>query len=311
MDQIYIGVDVAKSWLDIHHPTKGARRIENSPGDVQSFARAAAREGAWVIFEASGGYDRVLRDGLEAARTSFSRVNPRQARDFARAMGVIGKTDRVDARMLAIFGQRLQPPQTPPISPTRQVLLAQVTRRRQLVEMRKQEITRLQQTTDRDSRSDIKSLILLLERRIEKVETRIAEIIRSSPELAETDRRLQSVPGCWHDRRCHHHGRAAGNRHNRSPENCGSRRPCAIAQDSGQRNGRRVIGGGRATVRTVLYLAALHASRHSTMFKAFRQKLQASGKPVKAALTATARKLLCVLNSMVADGTYFQEVQPT
>lgn len=311
MDQIYIGVDVAKSWLDIYHPTQGARRIENTLGEVRSVARTAAREGAWVIFEASGGHDRVLRDGLEAAWASFSRVNPRRARDFARAMGVIGKTDCVDARMLATFGQRVQPPQTPPVSPTQQVLLAQITRRRQLVEMRKQEITRLQQTTNRDSRSDIKSLILLLERRIERIETRIAEIIRSSPELAETDRRLQSVPGVGTI--------VAATIMAELPEiGTTDRRKIAalaglapIARDSGQRNGRRVIGGGRATVRTVLYLAALHASRHSTMFRAFRQKLQASGKPVKGALTATAKKLLCVLNSMVADETYFREILPT
>jgi len=311
MDQIYIGVDVAKAWLDIYHPARGAKRIENTPAGVRSFARAAARAGVWVIFEASGGYDRVLRDGLEAAQASFSRVNPRQARDFARAMGVIGKTDRLDARMLAPFGQRLQPPQTPPGSPTRQVLLAQITRRRQLVEMRKQEVTRCQQTTDCDSRSDIKSLILLLERWIEKVETRIAEIIRSSPELAETDRRLQSVPGVGTI--------VAATLMAELPEigTTDSRKIAAlaglapIARDSGQRNERRVIGGGRATVRTALYLAALHASRHSAMFRAFRQKLQEAGKPVKAALTATARKLRSVLNSVVADGTCFREVQPT
>lgn len=195
MDQIYIGVDVAKSWLDIYHPSRGAKRIENTPASVRSLARAAAREGSWVIFEVSGGNDRALRDGLEAAQASFSRVNPRQARDFARAMGVIGKTDRVDAWMLATFGKKLQPPQTPPVSPTRQALLAQITRCRQLVEMRKQEATRLQQTTDCVSRSDIESLILILDRRIEKVEIKIAEIIRSAPELADTDRRLQSVPG--------------------------------------------------------------------------------------------------------------------
>ncbi len=213
--------------------------------------------------------------------------------------------------MLATFGQRLQPPQTPPGSPTRQALLAQITRRRQLVEMRKQEVTRLQQTTDCDSRSDIKSLILLLDRRIEKVETRIAEIILSSPELAETDRRLQSVPGVGTV--------VAATLMAELPEiGTTDRRKIAalaglspIARDSGQRNGRRGIGGGRATVRTALYLAALHASRHSSMFRAFRQKLQEAGKPVKAAWTATARKLLSVLNSMVADGTYFREVQPT
>ncbi len=311
IDQIYIGVDVAKAWLDTYHPARGAKRIENTPAGVRSFAQAAAREGVWVIFEASGGYDRVLRDGLEAAQAGFSRVNPRQARDFARAMGVIGKTDRVDARMLATFGERLQPPQTPPGSPTRQALLAQIIRRRQLVEMRKQEVTRLQQTTDCEARSDIRSLILLLERRIEKVEARIAEIIQSSPELAETDRRLQSVPGVGMI--------VAATLLAELPEigTTDRRRIAAlaglapIARDSGQRNGKRVIGGGRATVRTALYLAALHASRHSATFREFRKKLQDAGKPVKAALTATARKLLRVLNSMIADGTCFRETQPT
>lgn len=310
MDQIYIGVDVAKAWLDIYHPARGAKRIENTPSGVRAFARAVAREGGWVIFEASGGYDRVLRDGLEGAHASFSRVNPRQARDFARAMGVIGKTDRVDARLLAMFGQRLQPPQTPPGSQTRQALLAQITRRRQLVEMRKQEVTRLQQTTDHEARSDIKGLILLLERRIEKVETRIAEIIQASPELAETNRQLQSVPGVGTI--------VAATLMAELPEiGTTDRRKIAalaglapIARDSGQRNGKRVIGGGRPAVRTVLYLAALHASRHSARFLAFRQKLQDAGKPVKAALTATARKLLSVLNSMIADGTCFREMQP-
>lgn len=195
LTQIYIGVDVAKDWLDIYHPKHGARRIENIPSIIRSFARSVVWEGAWVIFEASGGYDRALREGLEAASGSFSRVNPRQARDFARAMGVIGKTDRVDARMLSIFGEKLQPVQTPPVSAVRQALLAQVTRRRQLVEMRKQEATRLQQTTDRDARSDIRGLILLLDRRIEKAAARIAEIVSSTPELHAIDRKLQSVPG--------------------------------------------------------------------------------------------------------------------
>jgi transposase len=131
-------------------------------------------------------------------------------------------------------GERNAKPEFIP-SPTRQALLAQITQRRQLVEMRKQGVTRLQQTTDCASRSDIKSLILLLERLIEKVETRIAALAGLAP----------------------------------------------IAPDSGQRNGRRVIGGGRATVRTALYLAALHAARHSMMFRAFQQKLQEAGKPVK------------------------------
>ncbi|WP_157764621.1 transposase [Rhodobacter sp. CZR27] len=154
-------------------------------------------------------------------------------------------------------------------------------------------------------------MILLLERRIEKVETRIAEIIQSSPELAETDRPLQSVPGVGTI--------VAATLLAELPEigTTDRRRIAAlaglapIARDSGQRNGKRVIGGGRATVRTALYLAALHASRHSATFKAFRKKLQDAGKPVKTALTATARKLLSELNSMILGGTCFRETQPT
>lgn len=147
--------------------------------------------------------------------------------------------------------------------------------------MRKQEATRLQQTTDGDARSDIKGLILLLERRIEKVETRIAQIIRSSPEFAKTDRRLQSVPGVGTI--------VAATLLAELPEiGTTDRRKIAalaglapIARESGQRNGKRVIGSGRPAVRTALYLAALHASRHSATFRAFRQNCRKRESPPK------------------------------
>jgi transposase len=138
MQQTFIGVDVAKSWLDIHHPKQRSLRIDNTPKAARAFAGACVKEGAWVIFEASGGYDRVLREALETAEVLFSRVNPRQARDFARAMGVIGKTDRVDARMLVELGIRLNPPRTEPLAQARKALQAQTVRRRQLVDLRKQ-----------------------------------------------------------------------------------------------------------------------------------------------------------------------------
>lgn len=176
--------------------------------------------------------------------------------------------------------------------------------------MRKQEATRLQQTTDREARADIKGLVPLLHRRIEKAETRTAQIIQSWPYLAEADRVLQSVPGVGMV--------VTATLIAELPESgTTDRRKIAalvglapIAPDSGPRMGRRVIGGGRATVRTALYLAALHASRLSTTFKAFRQKLQGAGKAVTAALTATARKLLIALSSMIADESYFRDVKP-
>jgi transposase len=307
MQDIFIGVDVAKDWLDIHDPVGGPRRIENTPRSVRAFAQRSARQGAWIIFEASGGYDRLLREALEAFDVRFSRVNPRQARDFARAMGVIGKTDRVDARLLSEFGVRLRPARTLPLAPARRALQAQATRRRQLVEMRKQEATRLQQTADAEARADIRSLVAVLDRRIAKLETRMTEIIAQDLELTEADRRLQTVPGIGPV--------VAATLIAELPElgQLDRRRIAAlaglapIARDSGKRIGRRTIGGGRPVVRTMLYIAALHASRRSVVFKAFRNRLEVAGKPVKAAITATARKLLSVLNAMLAKGADYRD----
>ena len=302
-DQIFVGVDVAKDWLDIHHASRGATRINNSHAAVRSFAARCAKEGAWVVFEASGGYDHQLRDALESAQVRFSRINPRQARDFARAMGVIGKTDRVDARMLAELGARLTPAPTQPLPPERRALQAQATRRRQLVEMRKQEATRLQQTAAPVARADIRGVIAMLDRRIAKIEARMTDLVTADPELAAIERRLRTAPGVGPI--------VAATLIAELPE-LGQidRRSIAalaglapIARDSGRRSGPRSIGGGRPIVRTILYLAALQASRRSPQFIHFRERLQAAGKSVKTAIIATARKLVVVLNAMLASGT--------
>ena len=311
MEEVFVGVDVAKDWLDVHHPERGPRRIENAPAALRVFAAACAREGAWIVFEASGGYDHLLRVALEAADVRFSRVNPRQARDFARAMGVIGKTDRVDARMLSELGARLRPAPTEPLAVARRALQAQATRRRQLVELRKQEATRLQQTADAEARADIRSLIAVLDRRIAKANARMAALIAADPELAEIDRRLQTVPGVGPV--------VAATLITELPElgRMDRRRIAAlaglapIARDSGKRVGRRTIGGGRPIVRTALYIAALHASRRCPVFNAFRNRLVDAGKPVKAAITATARKLLEVLNAMLATGADYWHAPST
>jgi transposase len=311
MQEVFVGVDVAKDWLDVYHPDHGARRIENTPKAVRAFAASSAKAGLWIVFEASGGYDRLLREALEAAAVRFSRINPRQARDFAKAMGVIGKTDRVDARMLAELGTRLRPPATEPVAAVRRALQAQATRRRQLVEFRKQEANRLQQTADANARADMRSLIAVLDRRIAKIDARMRAIIEADPELAEADRRLQTVPGV---------GPIVvatliaelpelGRLDRRSIAALVGLAP--IARDSGKRAGRRTIGGGRPVVRTMLYIAGLHASRRDAVFRAFRTRLEAAGKPVKAAITATARKLLTVLNAMLASHTDYQPTAPT
>jgi transposase len=310
MQRAFIGVDVAKGWLDIHHSDQRRSRIENTPKATRALAVACAKEGAWVIFEASGGYDRILREALESAEVHFSRVNPRHARDFARAMGVIGKTDRVDARMLAELGFRLNPPRTVPLAQSRRALQAQTVRRRQLVDLRKQEETRLKQSADADVRADIKSLIAVLERRITKIEQEMVRLVKADAELEAIDDILQSAPGV---------GPIVSATLIAELPELGSidRRAIAalaglapVARDSGKRSGPRAIEGGRTVVRTMLYLAGLHASRAGGHFRAFRDRLQRAGKPPKAAIIATARKLLVTLNAMLATRQKYAAQSP-
>ena len=300
MQQTFIGVDVAKGWLDIHHPKQRSLRIDNAPKAARAFAGACAKEGAWVIFEASGGYDRILREALETAEVPFSRVNPRQARDFARAMGVIGKTDRVDARMLVELGIRLNPPRTEPLAQARKALQAQTVRRRQLVDLRKQEDTRLKQTADTDVRADIKSLIAVLERRIAKIEREMVRLVDADAELAAIDEILQSAPGVGPivSATLIAELPELGNVDRRAIAALAGLAP--VARDSGKRSGPRAIEGGRPVIRTILYLAGLHASRAASRFRDFRDRLQRAGKAPKAAIIATAHKLLVTLNAMVA-----------
>ena len=282
------------------------RRIDNTAAAARRFAKASAKAGVWVILEASGGYDRLLRDALEATQARFSRVNPRQARDFARAMGVVGKTDRVDARMLAEFGARLRPAATAAAAPERCALQALTTRRRQLVEIRKQELTRLPQTLDPAARADIRSLILILNARIRRIEGAMAAQVGATPDMAQAARRMQTVPGVGPI--------VAATLLAELPElgQLDRRRIAAlaglapIARDSGKHLGKRRIGGGRPTVRAILYIAALHASRLSPPFKAFRDRLKAAGKPTKVTLVATAHKLLDILNAMLAASTDYK-----
>ena len=213
--------------------------------------------------------------------------------------------------MLSEMGARLSLAATEPMAPARRALQAQATRRRQLVAMRKQEATRLQQTADREARADIRGMIALLDRRIKRVEARMADLVAADPEMATVDRRLRTTPGVGPI--------VAATLIAELPElgRLNRRRIAAlaglapIARDSGQRAGRRSIGGGRPVVRTMLYIAALHASRCDAAVGAFRRRLQDAGKPAKAALVATARKLLVTLNAMMAAGADYRPASPS
>lgn len=300
LPQDVIGVDIAKDWIDVFFlSARRAERVPMATAELRAFAARA--RGALVVFEASGGYEHPLAEALDAADVTYARVNPRQAREFARATGRLAKTDRVDARVLAEMGRALALRPTPPADPGRARLAGLMGRRDDLGAMLRAEMARLRQARDASVRRDIGSMIALLRRRIGKLEAEIAAVIGADEALSDRSRLLRTMPGVG--------PLLAASLLARLPE-LGRLDRRAIASlaglaphacDSGRFRGKRRIWGGRAEVRRTLYLAGFIASRYDPALRAFRRKLQEVGKPVKLAIVACARKLLTVLNAMLRD----------
>lgn len=301
LPQDFIGVDIAKGWFDVFHLTTSKHeRIVTTKQSLARFVKAS--KGCLVIVEASGGYERPLTEALAKAGVDYARVNPRQAREFARATGRLAKTDKVDAMVLAQMGRALQLQPTPPPDPDRVRLAGLVARRDDLVSMIGAEKNRKGTTGDGWIGKEIALLIKALQSHLVAIEGQIAILIKERAPLARISARLCSVPGI---------GPAlSAVLIARLPE-LGQMEPRKItslaglaphACESGLSRGKRRIWGGRADVRRALYIAAFIASRYDPMMKAFRARLQDAGKPIKLALTACARKLLTILNAMEKSG---------
>lgn len=310
LHQNILGVDVARDWIDTCDLASGRiRHIETAPRVLKAFAAKLPRDGL-VVFEASGGYERPLVEALEAESLAYVRVNPRQAREFARATGRLAKTDKVDARVLAEMGATLALKPAPPADPARRRLAELVARRADLAGMIAAETNRLQQAADPFVRRDIKSLLAILKRRKLSLDKEIDAHTRASDDLAARSRRLMTAPGI---------GPSLASVLLAFLPELGEieRRPIASlaglaphARDSGRSRGRRKIWGGRSDVRRALYLAAFIASRRDPELKAMRDRLTANGKPFKVAIIAVARKLLTILNAMIRENRDYQCRQP-
>ncbi len=301
----HIGIDVSKDHLDIFSIAENKGwRIANERGAIRDFPSRRSRE-SLIVFEATSVYDRTLRRVLSRARRVFARVNPRRARAFARATGLLAKTDRVDARMLAQLGALLNPAPTREPPAERQRLAALLQRRNQLVEMRKQEKTRRKQVEPGRARRDIDSLIRLLSRRVVTFDRAIKTLIRASAELDRLARVLRTAPGVGPVTAATLIAEMPelGALHRRAIALLASLAP--IADDTGKRKGYRKIKGGRPRIRRALYLAAL-AARRSPRFKPLHDRLRDKGREPKAAIIAVARKLLVTLNAMVRDDAEFE-----
>lgn len=302
-----IGIDVAKAELVVASGSSGAVGTHaNDDAGVRALVQQLVPLAPdLVVLEATGGYELLCVAALTAAPLPVVVVNPRQVRDFAKATGQLAKTDQMDARMLALFGERVRPPvRVLPDEATR-ALEAVLTRRRQLLEMRQAERNRLAQCVGRGQRPVTQSLkkhIAYLERELTMTDTELGRMIHASPVWRERDELLQSVPGI---------GPVVARTLLAELPELGRLDRRAIAKlvgvaplnhDSGTWRGQRAIYSGRASVRTVMYMAALVAARRNPVLKAFYQRLLARGKPKKVALVACMRKLLTILNHMLRTG---------
>jgi transposase len=297
-----VGIDVSKRTLDIFDDAVGKpERIANASQPITEQVARWRCGNVFVVFEATGVYDRELAEVLHRAGIRFARINPARARDFARAGGRLAKTDAIDARMLATFARTMAPDADQPSEPARRALASLAKRRDQLVHMRAQEKNRSSEAADRAMIEDIARHLDFLNNEIKAIEAKIKALIKAEPEIFEQARLIRSAPGIGPV--------ACMQLIAQMPElGCiGPKQVAALAGlaplnvDSGSFRGRRAIGGGRKRVRDALYMAALNAVRRDPTIKSFYQKLRTAGKPAKLALIAVARKLLTMLNAMLRE----------
>lgn len=302
MSATFIGVDVSKARLDVGvAPSGEVFSVANDPGGFDELiARAKALEPELVVLEATGGLQGAVVAALAVAKLPTVVVNPRQVREFARALGRLAKTDAIDAIVLARFGELMRPELRPLKSEESIALEALLGRRRQLVEMIVAESNRLASAPSPVQR-DILEHIAWMRRRLNGVDDDIDGAIRKSPVWLHKRKLLGSMPGV---------GRVTSTALIAQLPELGQLDRKKIAalvgvaplnRDSGTMRGRRQIWGGRAAVRAVLYMAALVASRHNPLIQGHYRRLVAAGKPKKVALVACMRKMLTILNAMVRD----------
>jgi transposase len=302
-----LGIDVAKAQLDLADPSgTTTQRIANTAAAIAALADELVRDPpALIVVEATGGYEMPLVSALQQARLPVAVINPRQARDFARASGQLAKTDAIDARILAQFGTALHPAPLPPTDPSQAALAALVARRRQLVDMLIAERNRLEHATAA-IQDWINEHLAMLKTQLARTDAAIALTVEASPDLQRRREILTSVKGVG--------PLTAAVLLAELPElgTIGHKQIAALVgvapinHDSGTQRGQRHIGGGRPSVRCALYMATLVAVRHNPTIHAFYRRLRDGGKRSKVALVAAMRKLISILNALVRDNRTWQ-----
>lgn len=299
----FVGIDVAKERLDVALLPAGTKFSvpRTRQGYQDLLARLPDPETCLVILEATGGYEREIVAELLSRGHQTAVVNPRQVRYYARALGILAKTDELDARVLARFGEQVRPRCVLEAAPQLAELQQLVDRRRQLLELRTAETNRLEQITSKTARKSVAQVVKTLNKELERVEVEITRLLESNDDWKRKAELLLSVPGIG--------ATTAAALLADLPE-LGQINRCQVAalvglapfnHDSGTLKGQRTIRGGRGPIRNSLYMAALSAMRCNPAIKRFAERLAQKGKVFKVRITACMRKLLVILNTLLKN----------
>jgi transposase len=303
-EEFFVGVDVSKRWVDVGvWPTSETWRVESNEAAIAGLAdRLKALSPVLVVLEATGGMEIPIAAALAVAGLPVAVVNPRQVRDFAKALGQLAKTDKIDALVLARFAHAVRPEPRPIADEKAQELSGLLARHRQLIEMITAERNR-RALASLTMRQDIDEHIAWLKSRLGDIDEKLSDAIQSSPLWRDKDALLRSMPGV---------GPVLSVTLLAEVPELGTLNRKQIAKlvgvaplnrDSGLFQGTRSIWGGRARVRATLYMGALVATRFNPVIRAMYRRLVAAGKPKKLALVACMRRVLVILNAMIRSGT--------
>jgi len=301
----FVGIDVSKSTLDVCiEPAVQTLHVNYTEAGIkQIVVRLQEIQPTLIVMEATGGLEVRIATELAGQGLPVAVINPRQARDFAKATGQLAKTDRVDAGILAAFARAIRPQIRPLKDADTRALDDLVSRRRQLIEMRVQEILRLDTAASKPLQKSLKRHIAWLDKRITEIDTDLNKRLKDSEVWQTKSNLLRNIPGIGPVTtltmlaKCPELGQL-------------NRRQIAaltgvapLAKDSGKHSGKRFIWGGRADVRAVLYMATLSAIKHNDAIKVFAERLKKAGKPPKVVIVACMRKLLTIMNAMLKNNT--------
>lgn len=305
--KVYVGIDVSKDKVNVCFWPKNKRFIY-SQEDFEKLAKKIVVAGPQlVVMEATGGYERPIRYLLANLGIPVAVVNPRQIRDYAKAMGKLAKTDDIDAQVIAQFAEHFKPQPSQYDCEEQRLLRELLARRRQLVAMRTSEANRRQQAIAPRVQQDIADHLCYIDRQITEIDHDIDDYIEKLPEYREKDEYLQSIPGVGKQ--------TARTLISELPELGDLNRQKITAlvglapmnHDSGKMRGKRAIRGGRAHVRCALYMAIFSAIRFNPIIKEIFWRLRNAGKPYKVAITACMRKLLIMANSLIKNNARFAD----